>query len=145
MASQGDHMSGMGTKQVEDLCDGHRGEDKGLARLHMRGDYKRGNLEVWRDEASRRGNNYQFLIDASLNLSCLRQWLMEVHAFKEASRLEVPNHDAVWAQAYEGWPRTWKLKPLHQFQAVAQATGVMHPPRLRGPSAKPTPIVKLPR
>lgn len=64
-------MSGMGNKQVEDPCDGHRGRDEALTRLEMRGDYERGDLEVWRDAATRRGNNYQFLIDASLNLSAL--------------------------------------------------------------------------
>ncbi|KAG0618490.1 hypothetical protein M758_4G068000 [Ceratodon purpureus] len=141
-----DDMSGKGKNTtVEDLCNGAGFPEEILTRLEIRADYEKSTLEVWKDAASRRGNNYQFLIDAPLKLPCLRQWLISVKDFMEASRLEVPDHDEVWAQSYEGWPGTWKMAALHQFQAVAHATGVFHPPRPRVAPAKPTPVVKLPR
>ena len=93
------------------------------------GDCEKPELPVWRDSAARRGGEFQFMKDAPLNLPCLRHWLKDLKTFQETTKYEVPDYDKVSGMNCEGWDGTWSSIALRQFVAVANATGVMHPPR----------------
>lgn len=97
--------------------------------LVFNGDCEQPELPVWKDSAARRGNEFQFMKDAPVKLPCLRHWLKDVAKFQETTKYEVPEFDKVSGMVSEGWDGTWDDIALRQFVAVANATGVMHPPR----------------
>lgn len=128
--------------EVDDGCNGG-GTSGGKSVRMFRGDVEHSHLPVWKDSAARRGGEYQFLKDAPLELSCLRQWLQSVEHFQEVTKFELPPYNKVAELAQEGWPGSWKRMALLQFQAVAHATGVMHPPRRKVSLASRKTPVKL--
>ncbi|KAG0558947.1 hypothetical protein KC19_10G066500 [Ceratodon purpureus] len=132
---KGKEMAGVVGKGKEQQRDeegnGAETSDGVKTELRLVGDYEQGDLEVWKGSAERRGGEYQLLRDAPTNLPCLRWWLKTVAEFVVVTGLEVPKHDKVQMMPSASWRGAWKMKALLQFQAVAHATGIMHPPRPR--------------
>ncbi|KAG0594480.1 hypothetical protein M758_UG081300 [Ceratodon purpureus] len=132
---KGKEMAGVVGKGKEQQRDeegnGAETSDGVKTKLRLVGDYEQGDLEVWKGSAERRGSEYQQLRDAPTNLPCLRWWLKTVAEFVVVTGLEVPNHEKVIEMPTSSWRGAWKMKALLQFQAVAHATGIMHPPRPR--------------
>ena len=143
MADQGEDLKGKG-KIVEEGegCDGAGTSDTKMEKV-VHGDYEQAHLPVWKDSHLRRGTEYQFIKDVPCTLPCLRAWLKLVRDFQELFKLEVPEYDGVEVLAYEGWPGNWKMKALLQFQAVANATGIIHRPRRKVDPPSETKVVKL--
>ncbi|KAG0604602.1 hypothetical protein M758_10G183700 [Ceratodon purpureus] len=132
---KGKEMAGVVGKEKEQQRDeegnGAETSDGVKTELRLVGDYEQGDLEVWKGSAERRGSEYQLLRDAPTNIPCLRWWLKTVAEFVVVTGLEVPKHDKVIEMPSSCWRGARKMKALLQFQAVAHATGIMHPPRPR--------------
>ena len=92
-------------------------------------DFEESSLEIWKDAAWRRGGHYQHLGDAPTLLRDLVIWLNSVRDFENATQLKCPDYSTVRAMVGPRWMGRWTPKALLAFQAVANSSGIMHPPR----------------
>ena len=92
-------------------------------------DFEEADLPIWKDAAARRGGYYQHIRDAPKLLRDLVAWLEKVKFFERSTKLRCPNYADVRAMVGPAWMGRWTPKALLAFQAVANSSGIMHPPR----------------
>lgn len=92
-------------------------------------DLEQSYLPIWKNAGSRRGGLYQHVVDAPKTMSELLQWLDHVLLFELESGFLCPSYTCVSDLVNSAWSVEWTAETLTVFQAVANSSGVMYPPR----------------
>ena len=123
------HASAMkGMRKLDDLSYGI-GELKPPLNCLVKLDYEEVDLIIWEKAAERRGGFYHHIRNAPKLLRDLNAWLEKVDCFKRLIKLQCSNYADVRAMVGPAWVGRSTSKAPLAFQAVANSTGIMHPPR----------------
>ncbi|KAG0585091.1 hypothetical protein KC19_3G257400 [Ceratodon purpureus] len=106
--------------------------------------YEQSHLPVWKDAARRRGGRYQHLKDAPERFCCLDNWIQRVREFQRVTGLQCPDFLSVTLLCTQDWDGNWSTRAILCFQAVANASGIFHPPRIPGWTQPPAVLVVFP-